>query len=231
MLHYLAVIVAHYCRTAILSLRRIERAMSAATPAPSNASSDSASPSNQQNNEPALQDGAANIDQMVMAYLQQRGFSGAERALRESLGLPSPPAEDKDSSPAPSEEVPRTSVSDAELRKHLVPFWEMNDHPGENVLTDANVTQKGLVTGGVTTPSVATLLQEIKPGGADEILSLDPTDKYEGFRDLESWVEGSLDMYQVRVTSHLTIFIPNAYSRPHSQSSDQSCFLSFVTSI
>ena len=33
---------------------------------------------------------------------------------------------------------------------------------------------------------------------SDEILSLDPTDRHEGFKDLENWVEGSLDMYRVR---------------------------------
>lgn len=34
-------------------------------------------------------------------------------------------------------------------------------------------------------------------GGAEEILASDPADKQRGFRELESWVDGSLDMYRV----------------------------------
>ena len=49
--------------------------------------------------------------------------------------------------------------------------------------------------------NIQNLIASIGPGGAEEILSLDPTDKQEGFRELESWVDGSLDMYRVRVLS------------------------------
>ncbi|EJD04005.1 TFIID and SAGA subunit [Fomitiporia mediterranea MF3/22] len=130
---------------------------------------------------------------MVLDFLRQRGHADAERALREALGLPSPPTDsDANASPEPAQ----PTVSDAELRKHLVPFWQKNDKPGENALADAKVTMQSLKSGGVTTPSVSQLLETIKPGGADEILSLDPTDKHEGFRDLETWVDGSLDMYR-----------------------------------
>ncbi|KAH8120268.1 TFIID and SAGA subunit [Phellopilus nigrolimitatus] len=133
---------------------------------------------------------------MVLDYLRQRGHGGAERALREALGLPSPPADEEGKDDNIGSEPPQTTVSDAELRKHLVPFWQKKDKPSENVLADAKVTMQSLLSGGVTTPSVAQLLETIGPGGADEILSLDPTDKHEGFRDLETWVEGSLDMYR-----------------------------------
>ena len=34
--------------------------------------------------------------------------------------------------------------------------------------------------------------------GAEDIIVSDPIDKYKGFHELEAWVEGSLDMYQVR---------------------------------
>lgn len=146
---------------------------------------------------PAAQDAAANVDQLVLDYLRQRGHGGAERALRDALGLPSPPAEAEDD--AAAAEAQPVTVSEAELRKHLVPFWKRNQKPGENALSDAKVSMQSLVTGGVTAPSVAKLIENINPGGADEILSLDPTDKHEGFQDLEDWVEGSLDMYRVSV--------------------------------
>lgn len=41
------------------------------------------------------------------------------------------------------------------------------------------------------------LLASLDAAGAEEMLSLDPSDRAEGFGDLESWVDGSLDMYRV----------------------------------
>jgi len=41
------------------------------------------------------------------------------------------------------------------------------------------------------------LLASVDAKAAEEVLSLDPADKAEGFRDLETWVDGSLDMYRV----------------------------------
>lgn len=168
--------------------------MSAATPAPSNNSSDSPSPVNPTSQETSPQN-VTSTDQMILTYLRDRGHRGAERALRHALNLP---FDEGESSKGEKVEPPQTTVSDVELRKHLVPFWQKKDRPtGENALADANLTMQSLLTSGVTTPSVASLLASIGPGGADEILSLDPTDKHEGFRDLEAWVDGSLDMYRV----------------------------------
>ena len=172
--------------------------MAAATPAPSNAPSNPGSPVTAQvtqETQPAGHD-SKNVDSLVLSYLHQRGHKGAEKALREALGIPSPPLEGGEDD-RESVEPPQQTVSDAELRKHLVPFWQ-KDGAGKNALADSDVTMQGLMTGGVTTPSVASLLKAIGPGGADEILSLDPTDRHEGFKDLENWVEGSLDMYRVR---------------------------------
>ena len=45
--------------------------------------------------------------------------------------------------------------------------------------------------------NIQNLIASIGSVGAEEILSLDPTDKQEGFRELEAWVDGSLDMYRV----------------------------------
>lgn len=171
--------------------------MSAATPAPSNPPSSSPSPADPPEQDNAAQNDSANVDQMVLTYLQQRGYDGAVRAFRDSLGLPSPPAESADKESSEDTETAPITVSDIELRKHLVPFWQKKDKPGENALADAKVTMQSLLTSGVTTPNVAHLLETINPGGADEIFSVDPTDKHEGYRELEVWVEGSLDMYRV----------------------------------
>ena len=93
-----------------------------------------------------------------------------------------------------------TAVGQEEIifLSHTQPVWTpKKDKPGENALSDPKISMQSLNSGGLTTPSVTSLIETINPGGADEILSLDPTDKHEGFRDLETWVEGSLDMYRV----------------------------------
>ena len=202
-----------------------------ATPAQSNSPDAQSPPSTEppQETAPQQEDGEPNVDQMVLDYLRHRGHGGAERALRDSLGLPSPPAEDDSVAEASTSESQQQVVSDAELRKHLVPFWERRDKPGENALTDPKVTMQSLLSGGVTTPSVAKLIETINPGGADEILSLDPTDKHEGFRDLESWVEGSLDMYRVSELEFCSGCLSDLFN--NSLSLDRYCSLSSATSI
>jgi hypothetical protein len=51
--------------------------------------------------------------------------------------------------------------------------------------------------------------------GADEILAADPGDKQRGFRELESWVDGSLDMYRVCETirfARILVLMPRLLS-------------------
>lgn len=145
---------------------------------------------------------------MILEYLRKRGHKNAEQALREAL---------EDGGAEASETV--VTVSDEELRKHLVPFWEKKEGSGDNALSDGDITMQSLLTGGVTAPSVTKLLESIGPGGADEILSLDPTDRHEGFRDLEAWVDGSLDMYRVRHRNFASSRCPCSIA--NSQNSDQ----------
>ncbi|TDL28530.1 TFIID and SAGA subunit [Rickenella mellea] len=166
--------------------------MSVATPAASNPSSGSLSPANQLPDAPTRPGNST--EQLILTYLRERGHRNAERALREALNLPLTEDDGKWGDSA------KITVSESELRKHLVPFWQKKDRPpGENLFADPNLTLQALLTSGAApNPTVTGLLASIGAGGvgADEILSLDPTDKHEGFRDLEAWVDGSLDMYR-----------------------------------
>jgi len=159
---------------------------------------------------------------MILEYLHKRGHKNAEQALRDALNLPA------NEHPEAEASEPVQTVSDEELRKHLVPFWEKKEGSGDNALSDGDITMQSLLTGGVTAPNVTKLLESIGPGGADEILSLDPTDRHEGFRDLEAWVDGSLDMYRVRTTTMRRVEC--VCSIDHSQNSDQFCSQSSVIS-
>ena len=78
-------------------------------------------------------------------------------------------------------------------------------------------------------PNIQNLIASIGSVGAEEVLSLDPTDKQEGFRELEAWVDGSLDMYRVSLsTAQYPLTVHLLCSSP---SSDQSYSPSSVISI
>lgn len=148
--------------------------MSAATPAASSSGGVSPTIGSQDPN---------SIDRLVLDYLRTRGHKSAEAALLESLET------------GTSEELEKT-VSSNELLKALAVFAQKPSRPGENVLKDnVNVLQE-LTTMG-NPPSIQNLIASLGGVGAEDILSVDPTDRQEGFKELEAWVQGSLDMYKV----------------------------------
>ena len=87
-----------------------------------------------------------------------------------------------------------------------------SDKQGENALKDTPGVLQELASTGASS-NIQTLLKNVGSVGADEVLSLDPGDKQEGFRELESWVEGSLDMYRV---SYLPLLPWVRLNRPRS---------------
>ncbi|KAG2159789.1 WD40-repeat-containing domain protein [Suillus bovinus] len=152
--------------------------MSVATPAAS--SSGGVSPVNA--SAPDVTQNVSSIDRLVLEYLRSRGHKDAERALNESLESGS------------ADESGKT-VSAEDLIKTLAVYAQKPSRPGDNVLKEsANVLQELTAMG--NPPSIQNLIASLGTVGAEEILSVDPTDKEEGFRELEAWVEGSLDMYK-----------------------------------
>ncbi|KAG1758315.1 hypothetical protein EDD22DRAFT_850107, partial [Suillus occidentalis] len=152
--------------------------MSAATPAAS--SSGGVSPVNA--SAPDVTQSVSSIDRLVLEYLRARGHKDAERVLNESLESGSVDESGK-------------TVSAEDLIKTLAVYAQKPSRPGDNVLKEsANVLQELTAMG--NPPSIQNLIASLGTVGAEEILSVDPTDKEEGFRELEAWVEGSLDMYK-----------------------------------
>jgi transcription initiation factor TFIID subunit 5 len=156
--------------------------MSAATPTASTPDPSTPAPPSTESNQ-----GAPSTDRLVQDYLRARGHKAAEQAATEALGS----SDDKGKSPV--------SISGEELIKKLTLFAEKPAQPGENTLKTTLGVQKELATV-VNSSNLQNLIASIGPVGAEEILSLDPNDKQEGFRELEAWVEGSLDIYRVRLT-------------------------------
>ncbi|KAF9229213.1 TFIID and SAGA subunit [Gyrodon lividus] len=152
--------------------------MSAATPVAS--SSGGVSPVNVSTQD-AIQN-ANPTDRLVLEYLRARGHKNAEASLLEAIENG-------------TTEDPGKAVSLDELLKSLAVYAQKPSRPGENVLKDNASVLQELTTMG-NPPSIQNLLASLGTVGAEEILSVDPTDKQEGFRELESWVEGSLDMYK-----------------------------------
>lgn len=125
---------------------------------------------------------ASSVDRYVLEYLRTHGHTSAEQAFSESLE-----SDDK----GKGREMSGTTITADELVKKLTSMLDRSgDISVQNALKD--------ITSLSNTSNLQSLLSSIGPGGTEEILTLDPTDKQEGFRELESWVDGSLDMYKVR---------------------------------
>ena len=161
--------------------------MSAATPTASTPDASTPAPASAETNQ-----GTLSADRLVLEYLRARGHKFAEQALTEAIGSSS---EDKGKSPV--------SISGEELIKKLALFAEKPAQPGENTLKTTLGVQKELATV-VNSSNLQNLIASIGPVGAEEILSLDPNDKQEGFRELEAWVDGSLDIYRVRLARSIS---------------------------
>jgi len=162
--------------------------MSTATPPPSSQSPVAPSPAN------PTQDSAQNVsiaEQAILDYLRSRGHSAAETALLNEIEAASPDGKGKQAE----------TISVDELVKTLAVFAQKPSRPGENIFKDPSTVLQELTAMGNPT-NIQNLIASIGSVGAEEILSLDPTDKQEGFRELEAWVDGSLDMYRVRSFCH-----------------------------
>ncbi|KAG1800993.1 uncharacterized protein HD556DRAFT_976000 [Suillus plorans] len=77
----------------------------------------------------------------------------------------------------------RKTVSAEDLIKTLAVYAQKPSRPGDNVLKEnANVLQELTAMG--NPPSIQTLIASLGTVGAEDILSVDPTDKEEAFREL-----------------------------------------------
>jgi hypothetical protein len=166
--------------------------MSAATPT-TNAQSPAPSPQPDSSN-PSV----SAVDRVILDYLKTRGHSAAEKALREELGHVSSDEKGKQ----------RETASTDELVQSLAVFAS-KIKSGENALKDSSAVLQEL--GNIGSPAnLQNLISSIGAVGAEEILSQDPTDQHEGFRELEAWVDGSLDMYRVCATVSLVDIGPHS---------------------
>ena len=167
--------------------------MSTATPAAS--TPEATSPANASTtNADAPASVPSDVDRLVLNYLRSRGHKAAEQALLETIEISSDD-KDKDKQQEASTSA-STTISSEELVKKLAIFSSKPNKPGENALNDSSNVISELVTMGQPA-DVRNLIGSIEAVGAEETLSLDPADKQEGFRELEAWVDGSLDMYRV----------------------------------
>lgn len=164
--------------------------MSASTPAASAPTPDGgATPTPTTNtgpNAPATQESALSargkaVDKVVVDYLRTRGHTDASERLQRAL--------DSEDGSGDGGSVADESVSIAELVKELAELLKPPAVPRQ---------EEGMKEDVVTT-SVQNLLASIGSVGAEDILSTDPLDRQAGYRELESWVDGSLDMYRVCV--------------------------------
>lgn len=165
------------------AIQRPSFIMSIATPGTSAPTPEGGTPT------PASQDGVNDstaIDKLVLEYLRSRGHKSAEKALADAMDTGVPAAEG-------------TSMTASEFISKLAVHAKSALNPTENALKDAASVLQELGALGNSPPNIQDLISSIGPVGAEEILSTDPMDKQQGFRELEAWVDGSLDMYRVRM--------------------------------
>ncbi|KAL1951826.1 hypothetical protein VTO73DRAFT_975 [Trametes versicolor] len=164
--------------------------MSAATPAASTPDGVSPSATDAASAEPH-KDLATNAEQLILEYLRARGHTAAEKAFLEEIER-NASSVDKGKQP---ETAPSPTITQEELVKQLAIFAQAPSDPEQNALKDgAKVLQELSSTG--APQNIQNLVSSIGAVGVEEIVTLDPTDKHEGFRELEAWVDGSLDMYR-----------------------------------
>ena len=162
----------------------VPRTMSAGTPGPSQ------SPTQEEPTPNTTQDvvQVADTDRLVLEYLKVRGYRAAEEALSDLM--------DDDTSES-NKTSGSTTISADDLISKIAVFASKPSRPGENVFKSTPNVLEGLV--GMNNPTtIHDLIASLGAIGAEDILVSDPTDKHGGYRELEAWVEGSLDMYQVR---------------------------------
>ena len=137
----------------------------------------------------------ANPDRVFLDYLRSRGFRKTEQAMREEMESGTPHENTRT-----TRSRNKTQVNPVELVKKIAPHVASSISETGNAMSDAEESLNLLESAVASmpgTPGLAKLLASLGATGAEEALSLDPTDKAEGFKDLEMWVLGSLDMYQV----------------------------------
>ncbi|KAF5355842.1 hypothetical protein D9756_004128 [Leucocoprinus leucothites] len=156
--------------------------MSTATPPASSQSPAATTPANVSQESTNVSNIA---DRIVLEYLRSRGHASAEKAFKEEIEASSPSDKGKQPEIIPPED----------LIKSLAVFAQKSTRSTDNTLKDSSSVLSELSSLG-SSPNIQSLLASIGSVGAEEILSLDPTDKQEGFRELEAWVDGSLDMYR-----------------------------------
>ncbi len=159
---------------------------------------------------------------MIAPTLNQRLFS-AFTIVDTMSSVATPPASGSPSTPS-AEKQPAENMSKAELDTSIIEYLRargyhdvadafdtsLRDEKGKKSVVDTEALRKALeprlkesanLLNELTTMTSPANLQNLLlnlGSGLDDILSTDPSDRHEGFKELESWVEGSLDMYRVR---------------------------------
>lgn len=158
------------------------------------ATPDAESPEND-NEEPLMVNGVAinqlsgrALDQLAAQVLQERGFADIAAAIQaRSGGL----------------------VSGVQAQPSMTPVDFVNRHLPRNKPTGESPYDKPAAVTRLAASLASEAgrhkanppnsnLTEMKDAAASQLLRDDPLNRQEAFRDLQAWVEGSLDMYKVR---------------------------------
>ncbi|KAL1681524.1 WD40-repeat-containing domain protein [Schizophyllum commune] len=131
-------------------------------------------------------DGIPPMDRIIIEYLKARGHKQASETLLKEL--------QEGGSSADKGALPETLSAD-DLLKAIAVYAHNPARPNDNVMNSSATVLQELSR--MSNPaSIQNLIASLGSVGAEEILSHEPSDKEEGFRELQNWVDGSLDMYR-----------------------------------
>jgi transcription initiation factor TFIID subunit 5 len=126
-----------------------------------------------------------------------------------------------------------TTIPKEGVVKQLAPYAPYATTPRSEA-ANALADQQGTIQALKDIPSVPEKLQTLLASvsatkGAEDILALDPADRLGGYSDLETWVEGSLEMYRVCATCYWAIRIADPPSLARIPATSLPHLLSFLS--
>ena len=147
-------------------------------------------------NPPSKSPSDKGLDNGARSLLNNRGYRDTSQSV------------DKDPRDAKNDDVPRRSTRSStrlqatqaqkeDIVKAISPYAARSSSDRTNILQEPSAAEEALKEIPQPQERLAQLLNAASKQGSADILALDPSDRITAYTELESWVEGSLDMYKV----------------------------------
>lgn len=125
-------------------------------------------------------------------YKDKDGIQGSDKDPKDNKNDDGPRRSTRSSARLQASQTQKEDVV-----KSIAPFAAKTSADRSNVLQDPSTAADALKEIPQPQERQAQLLNAASHQGSTDILALDPSERLTGYSELESWVDGSLDMYKV----------------------------------